>query len=178
MASMNIVDLTVPIFDHMPVYPGDPDVIVKQIQHLNREGWNMSRIEMNLHDGTHVNAPIHMTTNGKTLDDLPLDTFIGPCVLYKKEMTFDPTCGVIFATYNIDMVIASQLVKTPPKFVGLSKTFEFDIAVEKFLLEHDIISYENLDNTDHLPQQFVFYGLPLKIIHGDGSPVRAIAVLE
>lgn len=173
---MHIIDLSKPFYDHMPVYPGDPDILIKQIQTLEKEGWNMSRIEMNLHDGTHVNAPIHMAKGGKTLDDLPLDRFTGQCTLYQEDMSFDPNIGVIFTIQNIDMDIAQQLVKTPPKFIGLSDQFEFDIAVEKFLLEHDIVSYENLTNTDKLPQKFIFYGFPLKIKDGDGSPVRAVAV--
>lgn len=161
----------------MPVYPGDQDLILKRIQTIDKDGWNMRRIEMNLHDGTHLNAPIHMTSDGKTLDNLPLERFNGTCVLYKNDVVFDPNVGVIFTTRNIDMTIAQQLVKTPPKFIGLSDQFEFDIEVEKFLLKYDIISYENLANTDKLPEKFIFYGFPLRIKEGDGSPVRAVAVV-
>lgn len=161
----------------MPVYPGDPDLVLASIQTLEKDGWNMKRIQMNLHDGTHVNAPIHMTPIGKTLDEVLLDRFYGPCVLYTESMTFKPDSGVVFSKNNIDMNIAKQLAKTPPKFVGLSEQFEFDLDVEKFLLEHDIVSYENLTNTDKLPDTFTFYGFPLRIKDGDGSPVRAIAVL-
>jgi arylformamidase len=74
------------------------------------------------------------------------------------------------------MNIAQQLIKTPPKFIGLSEKFEFDIAVEKFLLEHDIISFENPTNTEKLPDNIQFYGFPLNIKEADGSPVRAIAL--
>ena len=175
---MKLIDLTKPLFDHMPVYPGDPDLIVNLIQTLEEDGWNMRRIQMNLHDGTHVNAPIHMAAGGKTLDDLPLHRFSGKCVLFTENILMKSDTGVIFTTKNIDMVMAQQLVKTPPKFIGLSDQFEFDIAVEKFLLEHDIISYENLANTDMLPKQFMFYGFPLRIKEGDGSPVRAVALVE
>lgn len=174
---MKFVDLTKPLFDHMPVYPGDPDLIITQIQTLEKDGWNMRRIQMNLHDGTHVNAPVHMAAGGKSLDDLALNLFSGTCVLYTENMVMKPDTGVIFTTKNIDMALAQHFVQTPPKFIGLSDQFEFDIDVEKFLLEHDIISYENLANTDKLPKQFMFYGFPLRIKEGDGSPVRALAVL-
>ncbi len=162
----------------MPVYPGDPDLILTLIQTIEKDGWNMRRIEMNLHDGTHINAPIHMAINGKSLDDLPLERLNGPCELYKDNMTFDPAVGVIFVSQNIDMDIARQIVQSPPKFIGLSNKLEFDIAIEKFLLEHDVISYENLANTETLPARFMFYGFPLAIRNGDGSPVRAVAVIE
>lgn len=173
-----IIDLSQPLFDHMPVYPGDPDLILTKIQTFEKEGWNMHRIEMNLHDGTHVNVPIHMTITGKTLDEISLENFFGPCVLYTEGMSFNKNTGVIFASKNIDKTIAEQLIKTPPKFIGLSETFEFDIALEKLLLEHDIISYENLTNCDKLPEKFIFYGFPLNIRAGDGSPVRAIALIN
>lgn len=161
----------------MPVYPGDPDVRIRQIHQLSKEGWNLCTVSVTTHTGTHVNTPIHMTENGKTLDNLPIDRFLGPCTLYKPGMTIDQDTGIIFATTNVDMAMAEILIKTPPKFIGLAKEYEFDIAVEKFLLEHDIVSYENLIHTDKLPDRFMFYGLPLNIKSGDGSPVRAIAVI-
>lgn len=177
MRLMRIIDLSKPIFDHMPVFPGDPDVELTKIQTLEKEGWNMHRISMNLHDGTHVNAPIHMAQSGKTLDDLSLDRFIGPCVLYAEGMTFTSDTGVLFVTHNVTPTIADRLIQTPPKFIGVSERFEFDIALEQRLLEHDMISFENLTNTEALPESFMFYGLPLRFVGGDGSPVRAIAVI-
>src|SRR3989344_2706890 len=175
---MKIIDLTQELFDHMLVYPGDPDLVIEQVQTLDKEGWNMKRIHMNLHDGTHVNAPIHATTSGKTLDALPLERFMGKCVLYKDDIIFEPNVGVIFSTQNIDMPIAEKMIKPPPKFVGLSEKFEFDIEVEKYLLAHDIISFENLTNTEALPESFTFYGFPLRVRGGDGSPVRAVAIID
>ena len=40
--------------------------------------------------------------------------------------------------------------------------------------------YTGLVNLECLPKQetFIFYGLPLKIKSGDGSPVRAIAIID
>ncbi len=116
-----------------------------------------------------------MSKNGKTLDDLPLERFFGNAVLYTLGMIFDKTAGVIFHSQNIDMQLAQQLIKSPPKFTGLSAQFEFDLTVEKLLCENDIISFENLTNTDQLPASFMFYGVPINIKAGDGSPIRAFA---
>lgn len=162
----------------MPVYDGDPEVSIRHIHSIKKEGWNLHTLTVTTHIGTHVNAPIHMTANGKTLDELDLDRFTGPCALYADGMTFDMHTGVIFAHCNIDQSIANQLVKTPPKFIGLSEKFEFDIVLERYLLEHDIISFENLTNTENLPDAFMFYGFPLRIKGGDGSPIRAVAQVE
>jgi len=174
---MKIIDLSKTLYDHMPVYPGDPDVIIEQIQTFDKDGWNMKRIQINLHDGTHVNAPIHGTKDGKRLDQFYIDSFFGKSELYKPGMKFYHNKGVIFSSCNIDMKIANELIKFPPKFIGLSEKFEFDIAIEKLLLEKGIISFENLTNTEKLPESFTFYGVPLNIKEADGSPVRAFAII-
>src|SRR5215467_1437008 len=80
--SMRIIDLTLPMYTGMPVFPGDPEVSIETIQTFERDGWNMRRIEMNSHDGTHVNVPIHGTANGKTLDDYTLSDFCGSAEIY------------------------------------------------------------------------------------------------
>lgn len=92
-------------------------------------------------------------------------------------MKYNPTKGIIFTSSNITNEITQQLIKNPPKFIGLSEKFDFDITFEKLLLDADIISYENLTNAEKLPQEFMFYGVPLNIKDSDGSPVRAFAVI-
>lgn len=45
-------------------------------------GWPVCfNIEMSSHDGTHVDAPLHANKDGKTIDELPLDTFMGTGVV-------------------------------------------------------------------------------------------------
>lgn len=175
---MKVVDLSQALYDHMPVYPGDPDVIIEQIQTFAEDGWNMKRIHVNLHDGTHVNIPIHGTKNGRNLDSYNIDNFIGESFLFKSEKDIKKGYGVIFSDKNIDWDLAKIIVKTKPKFVGLSEKYEFDIKIEKFLLGKGIISFERLANTQKLPREFMFYGVPLNIKEADGSPVRAFAVIK
>lgn len=175
---MLTIDLTQPVFDRMPVYPGDPDVTITHIHTIRKEGWNLRSITMTTHTGTHVNVPCHMVPSGKSLDNLPLNAFFGQAVLYTPDIGFERTTGVIFSETNITMSIATELVKMPPKFIGLSEKYEFDIEVERYLLENGIISYENLTNTDKLPERFLFYGIPLRIRGADGSPVRAFATID
>ncbi|HET7099287.1 MAG TPA: cyclase family protein [Patescibacteria group bacterium] len=175
---MKIIDLSQPLFDGMEVFPGDPKVVVEQQQEFSKDGWNMKRLHINLHDGTHLNVPIHGTKNGRILDSYKLEDFIGKCRLYKKTGDIQKGIGIIFGDKNIDWEMAKIIAKKLPKFVGLSSAFEFDVDIEKFLLEKGIISFERLANTDKLPSEFVFYGVPLKIKDGDGSPIRAFAVSE
>lgn len=177
---MQIIDLSLPIYNKMPVYPGDPEVKIEQIHSLEKEGWRLRKLEISSHLGTHINIPSHMVKDGKTLDDLSLDNYCGLTAVYQEEMKMKIGGGLIFSDRNIDEKLMSLIMKSKPKFIGLSVKFEFDIEIEKQLLKHDIVSYENLVDTEKLPRnkQFMFYGFPLKIKGGDGSPVRAVAVIK
>lgn len=177
---MKIIDLSMLIYNGMPVYPGDPKVEIKQVHSLEKQGWVLRKLSFGSHTGTHLNVPSHMLKNGKTLNDLPLDNFYGPTIVYSGSNSLKSGIGVIFRNQNIDKEIVKSLIKTKPQFVGLSARYEFEIEVERELLKAGIVSYENLENTELLPigKQFMFYGFPLKIKDGDGSPVRAIAVIE
>lgn len=175
---MKIIDLTLPLYDNMPVFEGDPQVEIKQVHSLEKEGWNLRTLFFTTHIGTHINVPIHMTKDGKCLDDYSIENFIGEARLYKSEDDVDPSRGIIFRDQNIDMEIYNVLAEIKPKFVGLSADFEFDIELEKKLLEKGIISYEGLTNLDRLPVEFTFYGIPLNIKDSDGSPVRAFATFN
>lgn len=62
---MNIVDLSQSIYDSMPVYPGDPEVIIKEIHTIQKNGWNLQNMTFTTHIGTHVNVPYHMNDKGK-----------------------------------------------------------------------------------------------------------------
>lgn len=175
---MKIIDLTLEIYSGMPVYPGDPDVEVEQIQTLEKDGWNMKRLHISLHDGTHVNAPIHVTESGKTLNEYSIEDFIGNAVLYKNPEDIRKDIGVIFHDQNINWDIAKRISAIRPRFIGLSAQYEFELEIEKYLLKAEIISFENLANTIKLPDSFRFYGVPLNIKDADGSPVRAYAVVD
>ena len=175
---MKIIDLTLPLYTGMPVYPGDPEVSIELVQKFEESGWNMRRIQINSHDGTHVNAPIHSAATGKTLDDYSLEEFCGLARIYSPDVAMTSETGVIFRDQNVDKALAEEIKKARPLFVGLSSEYEWDVDIEKDLLKEDIILFERLANLNQLPMEFMFYGVPLKIKEGDGSPVRAFAVIQ
>ena len=76
-----------------------------------------------------------------------------------------------------DQKIAKEIKKARPRFVGLLNAFEWDVEIEKDLLKEDVV-IERIANTEKLPNEFMFYGMPLKIKDGDGAPIRAFAVIE
>jgi arylformamidase len=75
-----IYDVTVPITNIMPVWPGDPPVRLSVKSHLSRDKTHTVRltaIEMGSHTGTHMDAPVHMIEGGKRLEQFPLETLTG-----------------------------------------------------------------------------------------------------
>lgn len=76
---MEWIDITVTIRDGMVHWPGDEPVRVERTQDLESGGpYNLSRIIMGLHAGTHMDAPLHFLREGKGIDELPFSATVGP----------------------------------------------------------------------------------------------------
>ena len=78
---MHVVDLSIPLDASTPFYPGDPEPRVCAATTIARDGFNVSRLELGSHSGTHCDAPVHFLEDGLTLDQLPLERFLGPGVV-------------------------------------------------------------------------------------------------
>ena len=79
-----IYDVTVPISNTMPVWPGDPPVQLIPKSHISRDKSHtvqLTSIEMGSHTGTHMDAPFHMIEGGKRLSDFSMDVFAGPATV-------------------------------------------------------------------------------------------------
>src|ERR1700730_10277451 len=177
-SDLRIIDLSLPLYTGMPVYPGDPEASIERIQTITERGWELRRIQLISHHGTHVNVPSHGIAGGKTLDEYSLSDFCGRARIHQPHARMSPAEGILFRDETIDDRIAEEIKRVRPRFIGLSCSYDLDARIEKDLLAAGIISFENLANLNELPESFVFYGMPLRIRGGDGSPVRAFAVVE
>ena len=174
---------------------------------------------MVLHSGTHIDAPCHVIQNTKSLDQFPLDKFMGDAIVIRCDdrmeidIEFLKTFRLIIS--KIDFIIfftgwehkwktkdyfedcptlsqeaAQWLTQFNLKGIGFD-AFSVDkiVSVEKvtpdtlpnhhILLAKEVLLIENLTNISLLPEGiFSFQCLPLKIEDADGSPIRAIAILE
>lgn len=75
---MEMIDLSRLIYDGMPKIPILPDVHVQRFLSLERgHPLNVTALSLPCHAGTHVDAPIHIVPNGKSIDELPLESFSG-----------------------------------------------------------------------------------------------------
>ena len=74
---MQVFDLSHPIAPAMPVFPGDPAPQFRIAAKLKEDGYTERIITLSSHTGTHIDAPAHVLSHGKTLDALPPEAFCG-----------------------------------------------------------------------------------------------------
>lgn len=74
---MRLIDLSQPLFDQAPNCPVHPPVSFRRTADHADGGWRMEEIAMATHTGSHLDAPLHKIAGGKSITDLPLETFAG-----------------------------------------------------------------------------------------------------
>jgi arylformamidase len=75
---MKLIDLSHPLVDGQPSFPGDPPLVIRPHATVATMQFNTTRITLGTHQGTHLDAMYHFLEDGKTLDQMPLDWFYGP----------------------------------------------------------------------------------------------------
>ncbi|KAJ6590120.1 putative cyclase [Mycena vulgaris] len=78
---MQIVDLSHSLKPDMQIYPGDPVFSCSSVTSIKEDGYAVRALSMGSHTGTHVDAPSHFFADGKTIEQIPLSTFIGPALV-------------------------------------------------------------------------------------------------
>jgi arylformamidase len=77
-----VFDVSVPLGPELPVWPGSPGVSLAALQRLSRgDGANVSHLSLELHTGTHVDAPWHFLEDGGTVETLSLEDLMGPALV-------------------------------------------------------------------------------------------------
>ena len=72
------IDVTVPLSSEVPTFPGDPRFQMEFSHRLDQgEPYNVGKLALGTHAGTHVDAPYHFLADGATVDELPLEILMG-----------------------------------------------------------------------------------------------------
>lgn len=75
-------DVTVPLSNELPTYPGDPGIQIGEWRALAKgDTANVSVVNFGAHTGTHVDAPAHFIEGAGKVEDLPLDALIGQALV-------------------------------------------------------------------------------------------------
>ncbi|MET3546590.1 kynurenine formamidase [Paenibacillus favisporus] len=200
-----MIDLTRLIHDGLPVFPGDQETVLAQTRHLISDSYTNHQLSINMHAGTHIDGPMHLTDSDRYLHEFSLDRFIGngcildvshePSVEYKSVYEEKIGMGQIvvlhtghgrlwgqpeyFTDYPVlTQAFAELLVRKQAKMVCLDMPSpdKYPFDVHKYLFGHGIFIAENLTNTDRLLSLTAFEMIALPLlIRADSSPARIIA---
>ena len=91
---MNWIDVSVPLAPEQPCWPGDEPFCYEETRtQAAGHGSNCARMRLSVHYGTHVDAPYHFVSSGRTVDQIAPDVLVGPCrviVLRDTEELIEP----------------------------------------------------------------------------------------
>ena len=77
------LDLSQPLYPEMPRIDFFPPPRYEQIIRRPQKPLNVTEIQMVCHVGTHVDAPVHFIADGPAMDEIPLERFYGPGVVWR-----------------------------------------------------------------------------------------------
>lgn len=199
------IDLSVPISEKTPIYPGDEKTVIKSGGVLKNDGYCDHYISMGTHVGTHIDAPAHMVAGTKSLNEMDIDRFIGRGRYIKiKDQKFDIDDFIEADIQEGDIVIidtgmselygdsddyfekypqipdeiAQLLIEKKISIIGVdmcSPDHYPEFKIHKMLLKEEIMIIENLTNLSSLA------GLDFRVIavppkfELEAAPVRVLA---
>jgi arylformamidase len=124
---MNIIDISWPITAAMTEYKNMRSVTVMPTKTMERDNVRQTTITLTTHTGTHIDAPAHFLPDGKTIDEIPLVSYIGPCsvidMMHVNEViTYDDIAHLKELKNNI------ILFKTQNSFCQPTQEFKYNFV--------------------------------------------------
>jgi arylformamidase len=195
-----IHDVSVPLRTGMVVYPGDPTFSIERVMSLaGGDIANVSQMELGVHTGTHVDAPLHFFDGAPAVEALDLDVLVGPAVVVEvagpgdigPDAVVDGAPRLLFKTRNsaawaddgfyedyasISPEAASRLVQAGVRLVGIDYLSVGGVETHQTLLRAGVIAVEGLDLREIEPGSYTLVCLPLKLEGSDGAPARVILI--
>ena len=186
---MKIYDISQEVFS-CAVYPGDPKP-EKQVLCSTGAGdlYNLTAFSMCAHNGTHIDAPFHFLADGKTVDRLPLDSFVGDCYVarHRGDVTAADAVAILEKSGNAErLLIAGDAIVTAEAAEVFAKRLKLlgnesqtvgpqnaPMEVHKILLGREVALLEGVVLTDIPEGHYLLNAAPLNLKDADGAPCRA-----
>lgn len=201
-ATLKIYDISMTIKEGMPVYKNKPEKqpVIRRVQ----QGYvSESRVDLDVHCGTHVDAPLHMVEGGPTMESIPLERLVRPCRVIdlshledsiraedlaqhhitKGEFLLFKTRNSYEDAFDFDFVYVHQdaarwLVEQGVKGVGIDalgiERSQEGHPTHKTLFGGDVVVIEGLRLQDVPEGEYLLVAAPLKLVGTDASPARAL----
>jgi arylformamidase len=149
-----------------------------------------------VHSGTHVDAPLHFAEGAASVETLPLDVLVGPCVVVEGlEVAAVPAGAerVLFKTPNselwerdefseefvkLDGEAARALVARGVRLVGIDYLSIGDEEAHHVLLGAGVVAVEGLDLRSVEPGEYGLVCAPLKLVGAEGAPARVLLLRD
>ncbi|MEJ6391732.1 cyclase family protein [Gymnodinialimonas sp. 2305UL16-5] len=78
----SVVDMTHTLSSTFPTYFGEPGISSEQPFNFAEHGFNLFNLSVNEHTGTHIDAPLHFSADGTSVDEIPVGDLVAPlCVV-------------------------------------------------------------------------------------------------
>lgn len=195
---MKVYDISQEIFG-CQVYPGDPTTQKRVLSSIEKgDLYNLTAFSMCAHNGTHIDAPFHFIKDGKTVDSIGLDTFIG--MAYVAEHN-----GIVSADDATEMLEkAKKQNLEAAKRILIKGEAEVSAEAAKVFAESNILLLGNESQTvgpENAPMEvhlillgtgvvllegirlaevsegvYFLNAAPLNLSGSDGSPCRAVLI--
>lgn len=199
-----IWDISQRLHSGLPVWPGDTAFQQAQTWQMSDSvPVNVSALTMSTHSGSHADAPLHYAADAADIASVALQPYIGECLVVdahgaKGEIEIGDlphlhsADRVLFRTYHqfpydawredftaIAPEAICWLAAQGVKLVGtdapsIDPQNSKDMAAHKAVLKADMRVLEGLVLDDVPEGRYELIALPLRIVGGDASPVRAI----
>jgi len=195
---MKIYDISQEVFG-CQVYPNDPAPEKKIVKSMEKgEVYNLTALHMCAHNGTHIDAPFHFIKDGKTVDELCLEAFVGMAYVAEHHgvVTAGDAAEIIEKAKKQNPEATRRLLIKGDAEVSLEAARIFassdilllgnesqtvgpqnaPMAVHLVLLGANVILLEGIRLSEVSEGVYFLNAAPLNLSGADGSPCRAILI--
>ena len=187
---MKLYDISQEVFS-CAVFPGDPKP-KKEILCSTAAGdlYNLTAFSMCAHNGTHIDAPFHFLGDGRTVDRLDLEVYVGECLVVRRQgpITAADAQTILNQAGSIRRILiagATVVTEEAAEVFAAGKLLllgnesqtvgpeEAPMAVHKLLLGQGTVLLEGVV-LKHVPEgRYLLNAAPLNLAGVDGAPCRA-----
>ena len=193
---MKIIDISQEVFS-CNVYPGDPSPIAEKVVSIDTgDVYNMSTLSMCVHNGTHIDAPYHFLNDGNTVEQIPLEYFVGTCYVVQRdgELTARDAQNIMLeanannaseriliggnvtVTAEAAKVFAANAIKLIGNEGVSIGPVDAPMEVHKILLSANVVLLEGIVLKDVPEGVYFLNAAPLNLAKLDGAPCRAYLI--
>ena len=195
---MKIYDISQELFN-CKVFPGDPSPERKVLNSIENGGlYNLTAFSMCAHNGTHVDAPFHFIKDGKTIDQISLNSFIGMAYVAEHQgiITKDDAIKIFDDAKKLNLEASKRILikgnavvsKEAAEIFASSNILLFGnesqtvgpedapMEVHLILLGANITLLEGIRLENVEKGVYLLNAAPLYLSCGDGAPCRAVLI--